>query len=62
MTATHHTYNTNGVTEIPVGHGPTGAVEAYFPARASVTRGPTGSCTTPVTVVVVAAKKKIITR
>ena len=51
-----------GVTEIPVVHGPTGADEAYLPVRASVTRGPAGSYATPITVVVVTAKKMVITR
>ena len=42
-------------------HGPAGADEAYLPVRASVTRGPNGSCATPITVAVVAAKKMINT-
>ena len=48
--------------ETSVGHGPTGADEAYLPVRASVTRGPADSSATPITVVVVTAKKMIITR
>ena len=45
-----------------MGHGPTGADEAYLPVRASVTRRPADSCATPITVVVVTAKKMVITR
>ena len=41
-TAMHHSYNTNGVTEKTVGHGPTGADEAHLPVRTIVTRGPAG--------------------
>ena len=37
---------TNGVTETSVGHGPTGADEAYLPVRANATRGPADSCAT----------------
>ena len=62
MTATHHSAFTKSVTETSVGHGPTGAVEAYLPVRANVTRGPADSCATPITIVVVTAKKMITTR
>ena len=48
--------------ETSVGHGPTGADEANLPVRSSVTRGPPDSYATPITVVVVTAKKTIITR
>ena len=62
VTVAHHSYYTTGVTEQTVGHGPAGADEAYLPVRASVARVPAGSCAIPMTVVVVAAKKMIITR
>ena len=62
VTAAHHSAFTNGVMETSVGHGPTGADEAYLPVRANVTRGPADSYVTSKTVVVVTAKKMIITR
>ena len=39
MSATYHVYYMNGVTETTVGHGPTGADEAYLYERTIVTRG-----------------------
>ena len=61
-TATHHSYYTNGVTETSVEHGPTGVDEAHLPVRASVTRGPADAYATPITDVVVTAKKMVIPR
>ena len=62
VTATHHSAYTNGVKETSVGHGPTDADDAFLPVRANVTRGPADSYATPITVVVVTAKKMIFTR
>ena len=46
-TTTHHTYNTNGVTEEIVGHGHIDADEGYLPERNIVTRGPVDAHATP---------------
>ena len=54
---TYYSAYTTGVTEISVGHEPTGVDEAYLPVRASVTRRPADGYATPVTVVVVTATK-----
>ena len=61
-TVTHHTYNTNGVMEETVGHGPASSNEVYLPVRANVTRRHADTCAAPITVVVVTAKKMIIAR
>ena len=53
----NHSAYTNGVTETSVGHGPTDADDAFLPVRANVTCGPAASYATPITVVVVTAKK-----
>ena len=45
-----------------MGQGHTGVDEAYLPVRASVTRGPADSYATPITVVVVTARKTVITK
>ena len=45
-----------------MGQGPTGVDEAYFPERTIVTRGPAGSCTISITVVVAVANKMKVTR
>ena len=58
----NHSYYTNGVTEEIVGHEHTDADEAYFSKRTIVTRRPAGAHATQITVVVVTAKKMVITR
>ena len=52
----------DGVMENMVGHGHTGADEAFLPVRANVTRGPADSNAITKTVVVVTVKRMIITR